>query len=208
MIKNTYRAVLIAGFSLLAAGCGALVELPNSGSAPQLYNLTAIDTLSSSGSDQMLMIEDPTSAGGLDVSHIARRPSTNELQYFSGVRWNARLANMVQSVLVESFENAGQQVSMGRGGAVMPSKFELQVELRDFQAEYFDGSNTPTIHIRLAVKLVLLSPLTAVGNTIVDVREDAFDARMPSIIAAFDRANHEAMARTISWATPLVSFAD
>ena len=205
MTESIFRALLIAGFSFLAVGCSSLVELPNSGEAPQLFNLTAVDSLPDRGSDQMLMVEDFTSAGGIDVSHIARRPSANELQYFSGARWNSRLANMLQSVLVQSFENAGQQVSMGRGGAVVPSKFELQVEIRDFQAEYFDGSNTPTIHIRLAVKLVKLSPLAVVGNTIIDVREDAFDQRMPSIIAAFDRANHEAMTRAIAWTTPLVT---
>jgi cholesterol transport system auxiliary component len=209
MMHYLSRTFLIIGIAFGLASCGSLVELPNSGAAPALYNLTALDSpqANGSGNGQMLMIEDPTTTGGLDLRTIARRPSANELQYFSGGRWNTRTSTMVQAVLAESFENAGQQVSMGRGGAVVPSKYELQIEIRDFQAEYFDGSASGDVHIRMALTLVQLAPLQVVGTKVISVHQEPYSNGLSAIIDAFDRANHTAMDQAITWTTSLIDAA-
>ena len=204
MIKPLKR-LLPAGLLVLAlAACGSIVELPNSGDAPSLYNLTALDSPQGTGTDKMLMIEDPTAIGGLDERYIARRPSPNELQYFGGVRWHTRASNMVQATLAESFEKVGQPVSIGRGGAVVPPKYELQIDIRDFQAEYYSG-NTPDIHIRLSVDLVQMVPLKIVGTREFDISRRADNATMTAIIDGFDRANRAAQAAIIDWALPLMT---
>jgi len=208
MMHFLSRILLVGGISLGLVGCGSIVELPNSGDAPALYNLTALEKPSAKGNSRMLMIEDPTATGGLDTRTIARRPSANELQYFSGGRWNTRVSAMVQAVLAESFENSGQQVSSGRGGAVVPAKYELQIDVRDFQAEYFDGSASGEVHIRMALSLVQLGPLKIVGTKVIDVRQQPHGGGLSSVVDAFDRANHKAIDQAIDWTTSLIGPSD
>ncbi|MBI1179409.1 MAG: hypothetical protein GC201_02555 [Alphaproteobacteria bacterium] len=184
---------------LLLAGCGGLVKLPNSGPAPSLYNLTPIDSAAVQPVKLLLRIEDPTVGGGLDTPMIARRSSPNELQYFAGVRWSGRPGEMLQNVLVQSFENIGQDVTEARGGAVVPAQYELQVDVRDFQAEYYHGATTPTVHVRLALKLVRLGPLGSAGQRVVDETVQAGGADMAAVVAAFDQAAHQALQETLGW---------
>jgi cholesterol transport system auxiliary component len=187
------KRLLVAALAVLAGACGSIVELPNSGEAPSLYNLTALSSPTAVGTEEKLLIEDPVTTGGLDVRNIARRPSSNEMQYYAGARWSGRLSNMVQATLAETFENAGQAVTSGRGGAVVPPRFELQLEIRDFQAEFYNSPTRPDIHVRIAVKLVQLSPLRVLVTSVVDVTQQAYGGDMRSVIDAFDTANHEAM---------------
>ena len=112
---------------------------------------------------------------------------------------NGRSSRMLQNILAESFENTGQHVSTSRGGAVVPSKFELQTNIRDFQAEYFYGARVPTIHVRLSLDLVRLGPLEIVGTRIVDVEVPAQGESMSAIIAAFEDATHQAIRQSIDW---------
>ena len=190
--------------TLLVAGCGGIIELPNSGEPATIYNLTALDSPRGEGTRLMLMVEDPTTSGGLDVSKIARRSSPNELQYFAGVRWNTRSSRMFQDILAQSFENTGQYVTTSRGGAVVPSKFELQTEIRDFQAEFYNGTYAPTVHVRLSLNLVRMGPLEIVDTTIIDVRVPANGNDIYAIIAAFEGATHQAMQESIDWTLGLL----
>lgn len=193
-------AVLVLLPALLGA-CGGLIKLPNSGPAPGLYNLTAPESVDAQGTRSLLLIEDPTSVGGLDTSMIARRSSPNELQFFADARWAGRPTVMLQNALVESFERAGQMVTQARGGAVVPAKYELQVQLRDFQAEYFQGATVPEIRVRLAVTLVRLGPLAPAGQKVVEAKVRATSAEMGAVITAFDQAVHDALGETVSWTT-------
>ncbi|MEN3952111.1 ABC-type transport auxiliary lipoprotein family protein [Iodidimonas sp. SYSU 1G8] len=199
------RRLGVAALSLLMpvllTACGGLVKLPNSGPAPGLYNLTAPSTVGASGTEALLLIEDPTVSGGLDTTLIARRSSPNELQFFAEARWAGRPSVMLQNTLVETFEGAGQAVSQARGGAVVPAQYELQVNLRDFQAEYFQGAQTPTVRVRLAISLVRLGPLASAGRTVIETTVQATSPEMPAVIAAFDQAVHDALGQTVAWTT-------
>ena len=186
---------------VLLTACGGLVKLPNSGPAPGLYNLTAPSSVGAQGTQTLLLIEDLTVSGGLDSTLIARRSSPNELQFFAEARWAGRPSIMLQNTLVEAFERADQAVTQARGGAVVPAKYELQVNLRDFQAEYFQGAQTPTVRVRLAVNLVRLGPLAPAGRKIVETTVAATSGEMPAVIAAFDQAVHDALTDTVTWTT-------
>ncbi len=200
-LRNTGRLAAIVLITALLGACGGLIKLPNDGPAPGLYNLTAPETIDAQGSRSLLLVEDPTSANGLDTTLIARRSSPNELQFFAGARWAARPAAMVQNVLVESFERAGQTVTQARGGAVAPAGFELQVQIRDFQAEYFQGATTPQIRVRLALTLVRLGPVAVVGQKVVEAKVQATSPNVDAVIAAFDQAVHDALTDSVQWTT-------
>ncbi len=193
----------IIGLVVVAAlgACGPLIELPNSGPAPDIYNLTARTSALAAGTDKMLLIEDPTARGGLDLKLIARRSAPTELQYFDGARWAERTTTMVQAIVAESFETSGQRVTRARGGAVVPSRFELQLDIRDFQAEYYGGDSVPRIHVSLALNIVQLGPLKMIDSIVIDETVYAQGADMRSIIAAFDDALHAVIEDMVEWTT-------
>jgi cholesterol transport system auxiliary component len=200
-IRTMGRLAAIVLVPALLGACGGLIKLPNDGPAPGLYNLTAPETVDAQGTKALLLIEDPTAANGLDTTLIARRSSPNELQFFADARWAGRPTVMIQNALVESFERAGQTVTQARGGAVAPARYELQVQLRDFQAEYFQGATTPQVKVRLAVTLVRLGPVAVAGQKLVEAKVAATAPDIGAVVTAFDQAVHDALAETVQWTT-------
>ncbi len=195
------RLAAIVLIPALLGACGGLIKLPNDGPAPGLYNLTAPETIDARGNTSPLLIEDPTSVNGLDTTLIARRSSPNELQFFADARWAGRPTAMIQNVLVESFERAGQTVTQARGGAVAPARYELQVQIRDFQAEYFQGAVTPQVKVRLALTLVRLGPVAVAGQKVVEAKVQATSPGIGAVIAAFDQAVQDALTESVQWTT-------
>ena len=200
-IRSMGRLAAIVLIPALLGACGGLIKLPNDGPAPGLYNLTTPETIDARGTKSLLLIEDPTSVNGLDTTMIARRSSPNELQFFADARWAGRPTAMIQNVLVESFERAGQTVTQARGGAVAPAGYELQVQIRDFQAEYFQGATTPQVRVRLALTLVRLGPVAVAGQKVVEAKVQATSPNIDAVIAAFDQAVQDALAESVRWTT-------
>lgn len=199
MLKLGFRipAVLAA---LLLTGCGGLIELPNSGPAPSLYNLTAaqVSGTAYAASSQLLLAE-PSAGGGLDSNRIARRPSATELQFFAGARWSERLPRMIEGLFVEALEEAGAKVSTTRDAAGVPADYRIQVEIRDFQAEYFDGALVPDIRVRINVRIIRLGPLKIVAAKAFEAHIPSAGAQIPSIIDSFDQATSDVVGQSISW---------
>lgn len=199
MVKRIRRSSMIAA-CLLAAGCGSLIELPDGGPAPSLYNLTPAPVVGSanSGANQLLIAE-PSAARGLDTNRIARRPSATELQFFAGARWSQRLPRMVEGLFLEALEESGAKVTTTRAAAGIPADYRIQVEIRDFQAEYFDGGQVPDIRVRLNVRIIRLGPLQIVASKSFEATIPAPGAQMPGIIDSFNRASRDVVAQSTAW---------
>ena len=186
----------------LAAGltaCGQFI--PGTGPAPNLYNLTPKSTFRPDlpKVDWQLVVEEPLAAGGLDTNRIALRPSATELKYFGGVRWVERAPRMVQTLLVESFENTGKIVAVGRQAIGLRSDFNLKSELREFQAEYIGGRSVPVIRVRLNAKIVRQPRLVIIASRNFERAVPAADNSMPAIVAAFDKALDKVLRQLVEW---------
>ena len=107
-------AVLALGLAVALMGCGGL--LPNPGPLPTLYTLTPKNTFRDDlpTVTHQLVVEEPRAAGALATQSIAIRTDPVELQYFAGARWTERAPRLIQTLLVESFENTGKIVAVGR----------------------------------------------------------------------------------------------
>ena len=207
-VLGSLKTPLVAvAVSVMLAACGPLIDLPNSGPAPALYNLTPASGMTVEGTDARVLIEDPTATNGLDTTLIARRPAPTELQYFAGARWTARPTDMLQNLLSESLENAGQETTRARGGSPLPVGYELQVDVRDFQANYFNSVTVPEIQVRLAVTLVKLGPPRVIGSRTINVRRAATSGTMDAVVAAFDEATRDALGQTATWTVETIKSA-
>lgn len=191
-------ACAIALLAALLAACGSL--LPSAPSV-QLYTLTPKSTFDQSIApvSWQLTIEEPLGAGGLNTMRIAVRPTPTRLEYFAGARWTERAPQMVQTLLVESFENSGKIVAVGRQAVGLRSDYGLQVEMREFQAEYFRSQQTPDVRVRLNAKIVTQPRQEIIASKTFEAAKTAAGSDLPSIVTAFDEALGEVMKDLVEW---------
>ena len=106
---------------------------------------------------------------------------------------------MVHSLLVESFENSGRIMCVGRQSIAIRSDYSLITDLREFHAEYF-RSGVPEARVRLNAKLVRMPERVIVGVTTVERLHQAAGTDIVSVIEAFDTALGKTMKRIVEWA--------
>jgi cholesterol transport system auxiliary component len=146
-----------------------------------------------------LVVEEPFAAGGLDTHRIAIMTNPYEIKYYAGARWAERAPRMVQTLLVESFENTGKIVAVGRQSIGLRSDFNLKSELREFQAELKEGGTTPEIRVALNAKLIGQPRQQIVASANFERRVRAKDGELLSVVAAFDEALGQVLRETVQW---------
>ena len=193
------KFLIIMPMMVFVAGCSPL-KIP--GPPPDLYNLTPKSTFNDNLPDikKQLIIEEPIAAGGLDNNRIALRPHATKLQFFANARWTERAPKMLQTLLVESFENTNKIISVGRQSISLRSDFTLKTELREFQVEQDPESNTSTIRVRINAKLVQQPNRVIVGSQSFESRLDIQKGGgMNDIVIAFDTATGKVIKKLVEW---------
>jgi len=192
------RAAALAGVALLSA-CEGL--LPGSGPPPDLFTLTPKTTFGERlpTADWQLVVEEPVAAGGLNVARIALRTKPTELNYFARAQWTERAPQMVQTLLVESFENSRSIVAVGRQAIGLRSDFNLKSELREFQAEYAAENAAPIVRVRLNVKIVRQPRRDIIASENFEAIAQARANTMDEIVDAFDQALGKVLRRVVEW---------
>ncbi|MBM3486995.1 MAG: hypothetical protein FJX67_10230 [Alphaproteobacteria bacterium] len=191
------RPLAAIAVALTVASCGML---PGTGEPPQVFVLTAKSTFAPDlpRVDWQLTIDLPTAEAGLNSARIALQRSRVTLEYYAHANWVDTAPAMVQKLLVESFENTGRIVSVGRQSVALRSDFSLLIDLREFQAEYLDGG-TPKAHVRMNAKLVKMPQRTIVATFTAEHFEAASSGDLPSVVLAFDEALGKVMRRIVEW---------
>jgi cholesterol transport system auxiliary component len=197
--RSFSRLVLAAGGAGLA-GCQAALDLVVDREPPQLYTLTPKSTFETDlpQADWQLLVEPPEAAAGLDSVRIALASSPVTLEYYADVQWTTRAPEMVQTLLIESFENTGKIVSIGRETAALRADYILKTELREFQAET-QAAGPPQVRVHVNTKLVRMPQRVIVaGSNFIKV-SPAADDKFTSVIQAFDDALGAVMKQTVGW---------
>ena len=186
--------------ALLLAGCTSLIAGGGGGNAPSFYDLTVPQEGTSAAVPMaMVLVEDPSGSGALLDTGIARRSSPNELAYFAGARWSDRLPVMVQRLMVQTLSEAGMKVSAAGSGAPGRAEFELQIDIRAFEAQYFESDSRPDIRIEWRARLLRLGPTEIVADRVFSVTVPASGGEMLSIIRSFDEAHQDMLLKTRDW---------
>ncbi|MBT8345797.1 MAG: membrane integrity-associated transporter subunit PqiC [Desulfofustis sp.] len=183
----------------VAGGCNVL-EIP--GPAPDLYNLTPKSTFSDNLPEikKQLTIEEPLASGGLDSNRIALHPHSTRLKFFANARWAERAPKMLQTLLVESFENTNKIISVGRQSIGLRSDYTLKTEVREFQVEHDTEAQAYMIRVRVNAKLVQQPKRVIVGShSFEHTVEIGDDSDMDSIVIAFDQATGRVLKKLVEW---------
>jgi cholesterol transport system auxiliary component len=192
------RALLSAGAATLVSACASLI--PGSGPPPRLYTLTPKSTFSPNlpKVEWQLVLEVPFASSALNTTRIGIITNHTNFDYYANAAWTDRAPQMVQTLMIESFENSRKIVSVGRESIGLRADYVLKTELREFQAEI---SQEGDARVRVAVnaKLVRMPQREIVAA--IDVGEVAPTSpdEMDKVIQAFDEASGKVLRKLVEW---------
>jgi cholesterol transport system auxiliary component len=144
---------------------------------------------------RQLLIQEPSALKLLDSEQIVVRVSDSEVQYLTNSQWNDRLPRIVESKLIEAFENTGQLGGVGRSGDGLAIDFQLLTNIRSFEVLAY---GSPRANVELSLRLINdrdgtviaqrvftgSAPVAGEGNeTYVRSLDAAFNSIVPEIIA-------------------------
>lgn len=169
--------------------------------APRLYELSPKSTFPPDlpQARSTVRVESVTATAGLNSTRIALRPSPTELDYYAGVLWIDVVPVMVQNLLVESLENSGRVDALGPAAAGVPAPFALLAHVREFQAEYSQGSAVPTVRVRLQARLVTLPRRESVDAAGAEANVPAQSGSIDAVVNAFDEALGAVLKQIVTW---------
>jgi cholesterol transport system auxiliary component len=184
------RSVVLCLAVLTCAGCGSFLEtkLPASAS----YVLAPAPAASSgvARSDADLSIGRPDLAPGLDSERIAVLKG-RQLDYYRAAQWGGRTTEVVQTLLVDSFEDQHLFRSVTSEQSRVASEYVLDVTVRDFQAEYASDNAAPIAHVTILGRLIRVTDRQLVDTFESTAQSRASDNRMTAVTAAFEEAAHK-----------------
>ena len=135
----------------------------------------------------------------LGAKRIALQRTPTSLDYFARSNWTDLAPLMVQTLLIESFDNTGKIVAVSRESTSLRADYILKTELREFQAEY-NGEGPPTVRVRMNAKLVRILDRQIIASHTVERTVPAEHGDMHSIILAYDDALGKVVRRIVEWA--------
>lgn len=190
LLRGRLRALsLAAAGSLLLAGCGG-------GSAPTTYDLSAPrDFGRIGGGGGVLIVAQPTAVQALDSDRLIVKDSSGALSFLGGAQWADRVPNLVQTRLIQTFENGSRIAAVGRPGERIVPDFQLNTDIRAFNIDAASGQAV----VEITAKLI--------GDRSGKVqRAKLFSARVPAgsegagAAQALDQALSQVLIQIARWA--------
>ena len=196
--RRVLGAALVLPLGALAAACQ--LPVPGQGPPPALYRLTPKSTFSEDLPNVawQLVLEVPVADAGLSTTRVALQRSPTQMEYYARTSWTDRAPLMIQTLMIESFENSGRIVSVGRESVGLRADFILKSELREFQAEYY-RTPTPSVRVAMNAKLVQMPRRTIIGSQSFESVAGTTENTMTEIIAAFDQALGKVLKHLVEW---------
>jgi cholesterol transport system auxiliary component len=204
--RKTLRSVAIAlGMAALVSGCAGNILPGAANDPPKLYVLTPKNTFSQGlpKVDWQLTVALPVADAALNSARIALRQNPISLEYYARANWVDTAPRMIQTLLVESFENSKSIVSIGRQSVTLRADYSLLTDLREFQAEYI-GGGPPRIRIRLNAKMVRMPQRTILATQTFEFVEPAASSDLEAVVSAFDVALGKTLKRIVEWSLKTV----
>jgi cholesterol transport system auxiliary component len=176
--------------SLAVAGCGG-------GSAPATFDLSAASGARGKAGRGQLVVAEPTAISPLESDRIVVRTSPEQVAYLTGAQWSDRLPRLMQSRLVQSFENGRLLRSVGRSGDKLVADYTLTSEIRRFEIDV----TTSQAVVVISAKVVRESSgrIAAARIFSAQVPGSASDGARAS--TALDQALNQVMREIVGWAS-------
>jgi cholesterol transport system auxiliary component len=145
-----------------------------------------------------LAVEAPVAAANLNTGRIAIAKSPTSFDYYAKTAWTDRAPLMIQTRIVDSFENSRKIVAVARESFDIKANYVLQPDLRNFEAMYFYGG-APIAHVRIVAKLVEMPDRQIIGVATFERCVRARADKVPKVVEAFDQALGSVIKQLVAW---------
>jgi len=203
---NLARIAAVASMTgLSVAACTGNLLPGAANDPPKLYILTPKNTFKSDlpKVDWQLTIALPIADAALNTARIALRQNPISLEYYARANWVDTAPQMIQTLLVESFEDTNKIVSIGRQSVTLRADYSLLTDLREFQAEYI-SEGPPRVRVRLNAKLVRMPQRTIVATETFEALVPSASFDLEAVVSAFDVALGRTLKRIVQWSLTAV----
>jgi cholesterol transport system auxiliary component len=187
------RTIVLLTAAAVCAGCvGSALE--SNRAEAEVFRLAAPQTTDAGAAvPYALAVGRPRAPVSLDTDRIAIAGPATRFDYYADVRWAEPAPLMLQQLLVQALAGDGRFATVVALPSRVPSDYDLEIELRRFEAQR-DGHGPPVVQIAMQATLLdkrgarLASfPATASVAAAADRRAEvlsAFDAATQQVISA------------------------
>jgi cholesterol transport system auxiliary component len=145
-----------------------------------------------------LTVEAPAAAANLNTGRIALAMTPTSSDYYAKAAWTDRAPLMVQTRIVDSFENTRKIVAVARESIGIRANYVLQPDLRNFESLYYYGE-PPIVRVRIIAKLVRMPDRQIIGVASFERCVRARADKIPKVVEAFDQALGGVIKQLVSW---------
>jgi cholesterol transport system auxiliary component len=200
---------------LTAAACAAFVTggcvslLPET-QPDTLYRLAGVDlNAAAPGTAPVTVLIDRIAAPrGLAGDRIALVRG-DAIAYMAGAAWITPAPQLMESAVVDAFYETAAMIAPARTTDGVSARYELDVELRHFEAEYDQGEGSaPLVRTALRARLIDRDSRTLLGARTVERTVRASANRQSAIVAAFSRSAGDAARDLAGWTEEAVCRSD
>jgi cholesterol transport system auxiliary component len=179
----------VLGCALLLASCGTSPLATFDLSAPT----SSVKPRSSRG---VLVIPEPSAEAPTDGDRIVVRTGASAVAVVKGAQWTDRLPRLLQSQLIQTFENAKLLRSVSRPGDGVAPDHALVWDIRRFEMDATTGEAVVDISVKV------LDPLGKVQGAQIFTAHVPGDASQGATASlALDAASNDVLRQIVAWAS-------
>lgn len=197
-MRGFLHSLTTAILLLMISGCGSLLSTPAPNDLYQLTSPTLTETASTPKVLWRFGIDYPDAIGGLHAKRIAIRESKNKVGFIQGIRWVEPLPEMLQTLILETFEQSEYFTFVQRQTIGLVTDYILQTEIRDYHV-INTGRTGQQVHLRIQAKLVDRWKKSVFFEKTFEYRIPTGARGKPQIIAAFDQVTHQFLQNLLEW---------
>jgi cholesterol transport system auxiliary component len=189
-------AVLLALVALPLTGCTSLFH--SNATPEQVYYLRAAPAAGATAAPASpavsLRVGHPMTAPGLESPHILLVEADHRMNFYTGSRWPAPVADLIEAFAVQSLRASGAWSSVEDSTSPFPSNYLLQISVRRFEADYTGGGAAPTVYVVLDCIFGRREGREVLATFVASGNAPAAANRMSAVVEAFDQATAAAFA--------------
>ena len=173
----------------------ALVAACSSGPVPTTYDLSAPTSRIGGSSGLQISVNEPAALQVLSSQQLIVKDPTGAISFIGGGQWSDNLPRLIQTRLINTFENASQLRAVSRPSSGAVADVQLISELRSFEI------TTPgnEAFVEMSVKIVNDTTGRIVNARIFRARVPAAAVDAPNAARALDQALSVVMLDIVRW---------
>jgi len=188
--------VLLAAVAMCQGCVGSALESKRE--EPEVFRLTMPETTDAGATlPRALAVGRPRAPVSLDTERIAVAGPATRFDYYAGVRWAEPAPLMLQHLLVQALAADGRFATVVSVPSRVPSDYQLEIELRRFEAES-NGQGPPVVRVAMQVTLLDGRRGTRLASFPATASVAAEADRRADVMSAFDSATRQVISSIVA----------